>query len=56
MNPAQVVARAIYLAHCRCTLGALEMAVRLGVPRADVLAGLVEVVGGAAVVMSEDGT
>ena len=56
MTPAQLIARALYLAHCRCTLSALEYAVRLGVPRADVLAGLVEVVGGAAVVMSEDGT
>ena len=53
MTPAQLVARAIYLAHCRCTLSALELAVRLGVPRADVLAGLVEVLGGAAAVMGE---
>ena len=53
MTPAQLVARALYLAHCRCTVTALEYAVRLGVPRADVLAGLVEVLGGAAAVMGE---
>ena len=53
MTAVQAIAHAVFLGRCRSALAALQVAVWLGVPRDEVLAGLVEVLGGAAVAMGE---
>ena len=53
MTPLQHVALAAYRAHCRATVAALRLAVWCGASREDVLAGLVEVMGGACVALGD---